>query len=453
MSNLKRKNENNNIDTAVILAAGKGERISNTDEFVAKPLIKVFDVSLIERSIKNLINNLNVKKIYVVTGFNHEEINNHLAKLKNKLSLNVEVIFAKDWEKGNGASFLAILDKIKHEQFYLLMVDHLFNNEFYKTILKYKINNKSYLIISRTLSSLNDFNDATKVKVVKDKISDIGKSIKDSNGFDTGFFILNSDQFNKVNKLSVRKNLSLTEVIQELVQQKKLYFIEVSEDSWFDIDTNQDLLNAKNYLLKNSSSSKTNDGSISRYINRPISQWITSKITDYPLTPNQISIAVFFISVFSGLIISIEGYFFLLLGALLAQLSSILDGCDGEIARLKLLESKFGGWFDRVLDRYSDLFILMGLTFHTYFIHKTLTVFFIGFIVVGGKIISSYTAFVYDAVVSAHNNFRIGRDLIIFIILIGAVLNIPYITLVVLAFIINAEVCKRLWVLKDKLDY
>jgi len=444
--------KNKNIDTAVILAAGKGERISSTAEFVAKPLIKIFDLSLIERSIKNLINNLNVKKIYVVTGFNHEEINDHLVKLKNKLSLNVEVVFAKNWEKGNGASFLAILDKMKHQQFYLLMVDHLFNNEFYNAISKYKMNNKSYLIISRTLSSLNDFNDATKVNVVDDKINDIGKSINDNNAFDTGFFILNSDEFNNVNKLSVREKLSLSEVIQELVQQKKLYFIEVPEDSWFDIDTSQDLLKAKNYLLNNSSS-KINDGSISKYINRPISQWITSKITDYPLTPNQISIVVFFVSMLSGLIISMEGYFFLLLGALLAQLSSILDGCDGEIARLKLLKSKFGGWFDQVLDRYSDLFIFTGLTFHTYFIHETLTVFFIGFIAVGGKIISSYTAYVYDSVASTRNSIRIGRDLIIFIILIGAVLNIPYITLVVLAFIMNADVCKRLWILKDKLDY
>ena len=443
--------KNNNIDTAVILAAGKGERISNTAEFVAKPLIKIFDLSLIERSIKNLINNLNVKKIYIVTGFNHEEINDHLVKLKNKLSLNVEVVFAKNWEKGNGASFLAILDKMNHQQFYLLMVDHLFNNEFYNAISKYKINNKSYLIISRTLSSLNDFNDATKVNVVDDKINDIGKSINDNNAFDTGFFILNSDQFNNVNKLSVREKLSLSEVIQELVQQKKLYFIEVPEDSWLDIDTSQDLLKAKNYLLNNSNS-KINDGPISKHINRPISKWITSKITDYPLTPNQISIAVFFISVFSGLIISMEGYFFLLLGALLAQLSSILDGCDGEIARLKLLKSKFGGWLDQVLDRYSDLFIFTGLTFHTYFIHKTLTVFLIGFIAVGGRIISSYTAFVYDSVASTRNSIRIGRDLIIFTILIGAVLNIPYITLVILAFIMNADICKRLWTLKDKLD-
>jgi len=37
--------KNKNIDTAVILAAGKGERISTTDEFVAKPLIKIFDIA------------------------------------------------------------------------------------------------------------------------------------------------------------------------------------------------------------------------------------------------------------------------------------------------------------------------------------------------------------------------------------------------------------------------
>jgi len=71
----------------------------------------------------------------------------------------------------------------------------------------------------------------------------------------------------------------------------------------------------------------------------------------------------------------------------------------------------------------------------------------------GGKIILSYTAYVYDSIASTRNSIRIGRDLIIFIILIGAVLNIPYITLVVLAFIMNAEVCKRLWILKNKLDY
>ena len=34
------------------------------------------------------------------------------------------------------------------------------------------------------------------------------------------------------------------------------------------------------------------------------------------------------------------------LGALLFMLSSTLDGCDGEIARLKFRQSRFGGWLD-----------------------------------------------------------------------------------------------------------
>jgi len=204
--------------------------------------------------------------------------------------------------------------------------------------------------------------------------------------------------------------------------------------------------------LLNFSSSKTNDGLISTYLNRRISNWITSKIVDYPITPNQISVVTFLISVIASLIIVKQGYFFLVLGALLAQLSSILDGCDGEVARLKLLSSKYGGWFDQVLDRYSDLFIITGLTFHTYLLHETLAVFIIGFIAVGGKIILSYTAYVYDSVISKHNNFRMGRDITIFIILVGAIMNIPYITLVILAVVTNVEVCRRLWSLKNKLD-
>jgi len=39
--------------------------------------------------------------------------------------------------------------------------------------------------------------------------------------------------------------------------------------------------------------SKVTDGKLLKYINRPISKWITSKLVNYPLTPNQISILVF----------------------------------------------------------------------------------------------------------------------------------------------------------------
>jgi len=443
---------NNDINTAVILAAGRGERIAGGEEYKSKPFIKLYDLSLIERSIKKLSNKLKVNNIYVITGFKHDELKIHLDKLKRKLTVDLEVVFAKEWEKGNGASFLSVLNLIKQKQFYLLMVDHIFNDEFYSTISKSKINNtKCYLAISKSLSSKHDYNDATRVKISEKKITNIGKSISEVDGFDAGFFVLRSETFNDVKNLSEKKFLSLSDVMQELIQEQKLYFIEVAAESWLDIDTKKDFSNAKDFLL-NFSSSKTNDGLISTYLNRRISNWITSKIVDYPITPNQISVVAFLISVIASLIIVKQGYLFLVLGALLAQLSSILDGCDGEVARLKLLSSKYGGWFDQVLDRYSDLFIITGLTFHTYLLHETLAVFIIGFIAVGGKIILSYTAYVYDSVISKHNNFRMGRDITIFIILVGAIMNIPYITLVILAVVTNVEVCRRLWSLQNKLD-
>ena len=46
---------NNNINTAVILAAGRGERSAGGEEYRSKPLIKLYDLSLIERSIKKIV--------------------------------------------------------------------------------------------------------------------------------------------------------------------------------------------------------------------------------------------------------------------------------------------------------------------------------------------------------------------------------------------------------------
>ncbi len=53
-------------------------------------------------------------------------------------------------------------------------------------------------------------------------------------------------------------------------------------------------------------------------------------------------------------------------GGVVAQVTSIIDGCDGEIARLKRLESDFGAWSDAVLDRDADAFLLFGLLWHSY---------------------------------------------------------------------------------------
>ncbi|GAH16536.1 unnamed protein product, partial [marine sediment metagenome] len=42
-------------------------------------------------------------------------------------------------------------------------------------------------------------------------------------------------------------------------------------------------------------------------------------------------------------------------------ITGIMDGCDGAIARLTNNSTKFGGFFDSFMDRFSEFFIFLGL--------------------------------------------------------------------------------------------
>ena len=50
------------------------------------------------------------------------------------------------------------------------------------------------------------------------------------------------------------------------------------------------------------------------------------------------------------------------IGAIILQSATILDRCDGEVARIKLRESKFGQWFDTALDQLSYFSMFLGIS-------------------------------------------------------------------------------------------
>jgi CDP-L-myo-inositol myo-inositolphosphotransferase len=146
------------------------------------------------------------------------------------------------------------------------------------------------------------------------------------------------------------------------------------------------------------------------------------------------------------------GYINLMIGGILAQISSIIDGCDGEIARLKFKATEFGGWFDAVLDRYGDAFLLFGLTYHVYLTDSTFLYIIIGFLAIIGTFMNSYTADKYDGLMQKKlmpgmHYFRIGRDVRTFIIFLGALVNQPLLILILIAFMTNAENVRRVLIL------
>jgi phosphatidylglycerophosphate synthase len=106
---------------------------------------------------------------------------------------------------------------------------------------------------------------------------------------------------------------------------------------------------------------KPTDGIFAR-MNRRISIPISRRIIPFPITPNMVSLFTLGVSFAAGIFLALGGYWNMLTGAVLSWFSSVLDGCDGEVARLKLQESAFGCWLETICDNLYYLFIFSGLT-------------------------------------------------------------------------------------------
>lgn len=107
--------------------------------------------------------------------------------------------------------------------------------------------------------------------------------------------------------------------------------------------------------------SKPQDGFVSRYLNRPVSRRVTSVLLKFPIHPNTWTIAVFVLPLVACPFLVRGGYLNVVIGAAIFQLYSILDGCDGEIARAKNLESRFGEQLDTFCDFLGSLLFVIGL--------------------------------------------------------------------------------------------
>jgi hypothetical protein len=108
-------------------------------------------------------------------------------------------------------------------------------------------------------------------------------------------------------------------------------------------------------------SGKSQDGYVSRYLNRPISRVMTRLLLRFPTTPNAWTLLIFPIPIAAGLILLQGTYWSFLWGLVLFQVFSILDGCDGEIARAKFLESERGRRLDDFFDVLSNILLVAGL--------------------------------------------------------------------------------------------
>jgi phosphatidylglycerophosphate synthase len=110
-------------------------------------------------------------------------------------------------------------------------------------------------------------------------------------------------------------------------------------------------------------SGKSQDGFVSRYLNRPISRLVTRLLLRFPTTPNGWTLFILPIPIVASLILLHGTYGSFLWGLVLFHIFSVLDGCDGEIARAKFLESESGRRLDYLCDVFSNILLAIALGF------------------------------------------------------------------------------------------
>src|SRR5258707_15183716 len=109
--------------------------------------------------------------------------------------------------------------------------------------------------------------------------------------------------------------------------------------------------------------SKPQDGFVSRFLNRPISRRITRFLLKFPIHPSVWTISIFVLPLIACVFFVRGDYLSVGIGGAICQAFSILDVCDGEIARPKNLGSKFGGRLDHFSDFLATLLYVLALGF------------------------------------------------------------------------------------------
>lgn len=199
----------------------------------------------------------------------------------------------------------------------------------------------------------------------------------------------------------------------------------------------------------------TYDGIVSRYLNRPLSRPVARALKGTPLTPNAVT-AFTLLLAFATTGMIAAGWN--IAGGVLIQAVSVIDGVDGELARLKAQATRFGAVFDAVTDRYGDAAMLAGMTVYAVRFESHPHAEFVGMVALGAALIVSYSrarieADLPDVAASDSLDSVFGfasRDVRLLLAAIGTVAGLCWWTLIILAALSSATIAWRLAYLRVK---
>lgn len=336
------------VKKAVVLAAGLSSRMAPLSNGQSKAMVRLGGLTLIDRCVRTL-ENLGLEEIVVVAGHDIENLSRHIGRAERA---DLRLIEAVDWQEGNGCSLAAAEPHVGPDELFILVtVDHVFSVE----TLRHLVTARAPAALIDAAPTLPEWCEGTKVVVERGRVAGFGKEL-DSPAIDCGAFVLGADIFEAHRVASGRGDHSLAGALTALVAVHAMDAVIVDPDTWTDVDTPKDLSQARARLRR--SLGKDSDGPVSRFLNRPVSTRISMALAHLPISADLLSAVVAVFAIGAGLLLATGRG---VAGGIAVQAISILDGVDGEVARLKLRTSERGAMLDGMLDRVADAAIIGGM--------------------------------------------------------------------------------------------
>ena len=207
------------INTALILCAGFGKRLLPLTQSTPKPLLKIGQITLLERTIK-LIEKLKIKKIKINTFYLSKEIK----KFVDQSNTNLDIQLIEDGNEilDTGGGIFNMIKDSSEENFLVFNPDTLWNENYDKNISKMvdlyfrKQIDNILLVVPKDLSFdkrlKGDFN-LINEKLTKDN---------NKNFIYTGCQIINKNIFSKITK----KKFSMNEIWNSQLKESRLFAYE-----------------------------------------------------------------------------------------------------------------------------------------------------------------------------------------------------------------------------------
>ena len=223
---------------AVIMAGGRGKRLSPLTDTVPKPMLRLGDKPIIEHNIDRLIS-FGIKKIYISVKYLGEQIVNYLGD-GNQKGITIEYVW-EDEPLGT-AGALALINNLSTEHI-LLMNSDLFTNVNFESLYLKLVNERADMAVASTEYKV-DIPYAVfetqegRVTNFKEKPSFIYHS-------NAGIYILKRSLIAKIEK---GKYCDITDVMERLVTEGGKLVYDPIIGYWIDIGKTVDYEHAQEFI-------------------------------------------------------------------------------------------------------------------------------------------------------------------------------------------------------------